>query len=521
MLLNVAKRGNAKITSPQRNKASVVGAIPVEALDIGVSSSQEGNIAFEQMPGPRGFPLLGTIPYHFPGGKFHGLQHNEVTDMCQKEYGTIYKETILTGFTLVHVFDPNDIETVFRADGKYPQREAFHTLAHFNKKFNNNTQGLLTSQKQQWRHIRSNFQQKMLRPKAVSAYLPEQAIVSDEFVTRLLQLRDEDGVVDDITPELYKYAAECVGVVCFNKRLGALQNHAPDSEAARFINAVDIVMDVSQKEFKQLPWYRLFNTPTFKRLAKAQYIIRELAIKYSQKALDDVQKRIDAGEEMDGEQGDLIPYLMSKTELTEDKVLTVISELILAGVDTTSHHLAFTLYLLALNKDKQDILYKEIKDNIKHNGQPTDSEVSSLSYLKAVFKESHRVLPVAPGNIRKTGKDLVLSGFHIPAGVSVAIHTNWIGKQDTYFEDADKFKPERWLRVNGSSTNSHPFAYLPFGFGQRSCIGKRFAEQESALALIKILQAFHIDYIGDDLKIECSITNTPANKMKFKFTERS
>lgn len=69
MLLNVAKRGNAKITSPQRNKASVVGAIPVEALDIGVSSSQEGNIPFEQMPGPRGFPLLGTIPYHFPGGK--------------------------------------------------------------------------------------------------------------------------------------------------------------------------------------------------------------------------------------------------------------------------------------------------------------------------------------------------------------------------------------------------------------------------------------------------------------------
>lgn len=56
----------------------------------------------------------------------------------------------------------------------------------------------------------------------------------------------------------------------------------------------------------------------------------------------------------------------------------------------TSHHLAFTLYLLALNKDKQDILYKEIKDNIKHNDQPTDSEVSSLSYLKAVFKESHR-----------------------------------------------------------------------------------------------------------------------------------
>ncbi|KAJ8299736.1 hypothetical protein KUTeg_023796 [Tegillarca granosa] len=480
LLLNVAKCGNAKTTPSQRNNASVAGAIPLDALDTGVST-QEKNIPFEQMPGPKGFPLLGTIPYHFPGGKFHGLQHNEVTDMCQKEYGTIYKETILPGFTLVHLFDPNDIETVFRADGKYPMREAFHTLAHFNKKFNNNTQGLLTSKK--------CFDQRLY-----------QLICLNNQLYQMISCQDYIS---------YEIRWCGIAVVCFNKRLGALQNHAPDSEAARFIDAVDIVMDVSQKEFKQLPWYRLFNTPTFKRLAKAQYIIRQLAVKYSQKALEDVQKRLDAGEDVTGEQGDLIPYLMSKTELTEDQVLTVISELILAGVDTTGHHLAFTLYLLALNKDKQDILYKEINENIPHNDQPTENEVSSLSYLKAVLKESHRVLPVAPGNIRKTVKDLVLSGYTIPAGVSVAIHTNWVGKQETYFKDSHKFKPERWLRINGSSTNSHPFAYLPFGFGPRSCIGKRFAEQESTLALIKILKNFHIDYVGEDLKIECSITNTP------------
>jgi hypothetical protein len=44
-----------------------------------------------------------------------------------------YKEKILH-YIFVHIFDPNDFETVIRSDGKYPTREAFMTLAQYNKK---------------------------------------------------------------------------------------------------------------------------------------------------------------------------------------------------------------------------------------------------------------------------------------------------------------------------------------------------------------------------------------------------
>ena len=54
-----------------------------------------------------------------------------------------YREKILH-YTFVHIFDPNDFETVIRSDGKYPTREAFMTLAHYNKKYNNGVQGILT-----------------------------------------------------------------------------------------------------------------------------------------------------------------------------------------------------------------------------------------------------------------------------------------------------------------------------------------------------------------------------------------
>ena len=70
-----------------------------------------------------------------------------------------------------------------------------------------------------------------------------------------------------------------------------------------------------------------------------------------------------------------------------------------------------------------------------------------------------------------------------------------ICRRPEYFDEPDIFKPERWLRkqkddITAENTNrmslSHRFAVLPFGYGPRMCIGRRFAEQEVWLGLIKV-----------------------------------
>lgn len=53
-----------------------------------------------------------------------------------------------------------------------------------------------------------------------------------------------------------------------------------------------------------------------------------------------------------------------------------------------------------------------------------------------------------------------------------------------HFTDADKFVPERWLRENANKL-PNPFIHLPFGFGPRSCIGRRFAELELEVILAR------------------------------------
>lgn len=60
---------------------------------------------------------------------------------------------------------------------------------------------------------------------------------------------------------------------------------------------------------------------------------------------------------------------------------------------------------------------------------------------------------------------------------------------DNYYEDSLKFIPERWLRHDSklskcrSGATVNPFVYLPFGFGPRACIGKRFSELETQILI--------------------------------------
>lgn len=64
-----------------------------------------------------------------------------------------------------------------------------------------------------------------------------------------------------------------------------------------------------------------------------------------------------------------------------------------------------------------------------------------------------------------------------------------IGKDSTQFSQTQEYIPERWLRDNmefPSAKEAHPFAYMPFGFGPRTCIGRRFAEMELETLLLTV-----------------------------------
>jgi cytochrome P450 len=66
------------------------------------------------------------------------------------------------------------------------------------------------------------------------------------------------------------------------------------------------------------------------------------------------------------------------------------------------------------------------------------------------------------------------------------LSTTYITKSERFFKNAHKFDPHRWERAEEGLEIIDPYANLPFGFGARMCIGRRIAEQEIYLSMIKV-----------------------------------
>jgi cytochrome P450 len=107
-----------------------------------------------------------------------------------------------------------------------------------------------------------------------------------------------------------------------------------------------------------------------------------------------------------------------------------------------------------------------------------------------VVKEAMRLYPPPWVLGREAVEDCALGGFDIPAGSQVYACPYWTHRNPNYFPNPERFWPERW----GQDTMRQlpRFAYMPFGGGQRICIGQQFAMMELCIALATIVARFEL-----------------------------
>lgn len=173
---------------------------------------------------------------------------------------------------------------------------------------------------------------------------------------------------------------------------------------------------------------------------------------------------------------------------------------------------------MAKNREKQAILRQEILSILPEKSSKLSPEkLRHLPYLRACMKEAHRVIPVLNGTIREMKDDIILQGYQIPRGIHVAMANGYLLRQEQNYAKAQEFIPERWLKKGPN--NAHPFIYLPFGFGARMCIGKRFAELEIANIVIRMVRNFEMTWNYGDLRVRSSLVDTLVGDMKFQLKD--
>lgn len=475
--------------------------------------------AFEDIPSWKMLPVLGTawtlLPLigHYKISKLHlaALEN-------RKRFGKIYREKF-GSLNLVMISNPEDVETILRNEGPFPSRgetESLKTYRNSRKQWYSTT-GLLLLQGKEWWELRSKTQKHLLKPKAVQAYLNPMQDVARDFIKKMLHDKDSNQEIPNFLGELYKWSLESVALVGLDTRLGGLMiDQPPDSESIKMINSVQGIFEgANQLEpiTGNLPLWKYFRTPAWKKFEEAGDTFSEIAFKYINRSLEELKNNApNSDKEMT-----LLQVMVTKG-LDVSEAMVVVADMLFAGIDTTSHSVGFFLYMIAKYPDKQEILYQEIIKFLPSKENRINSQVfNELRYLKACIKESQRIMPVVGGMARLLENDTVLGGYKVPAGTIAVANLYIIGTDEQYYTKPDEFLPERWLTKN---EKPHPFSFLPFGFGTRSCIGRRFAELEIICLITELIRNFKIEYHYEDIGLCTRLINAPDKPLRFTFVER-
>lgn len=229
--------------------------------------------------------------------------------------------------------------------------------------------------------------------------------------------------------------------------------------------------------------WKFFETPAWKSLVHNCDTIDGIVSKYVQRA----QETLRAKKPEDIKKGklSLIESLLLTEGILPEDILTIMLDMMLIGVNTTAHCIAFLFYHLARNPRAQYKLYEEIK-NTPEKLQKDD--LKKLQYLQACIKESLRLKPPMPVLSRILTKDIVVYNYVIPKGTYMLLATHFASTKEEFFEDAEKYKPDRWLSPEMSESRVENLASIPFGHGARACLAKELAEIQISVLLIKVTQ---------------------------------
>ncbi|KAK7842857.1 cytochrome p450 cyp749a22 [Quercus suber] len=162
----------------------------------------------------------------------------------------------------------------------------------------------------------------------------------------------------------------------------------------------------------------------------------------------------------------------------------------IAGQETTSTLLGWTIFLLAIHTDWQEEARKEVL-SLFGQQNPNPDGITKLKTTSMIINESLRLYPPAITITRKVEREVRLGKLTLPANLLLYI-TTLAPHHDPkiWGEDVHLFKPERFSEGIAKATNNNIAAFFPFGIGPRTCVGLNFATTEAKIALSMILQRY-------------------------------
>lgn len=199
-----------------------------------------------------------------------------------------------------------------------------------------------------------------------------------------------------------------------------------------------------------------------------------------------------------------------------EEILDQVSMLFLAGHETTASSLTWTLYILSISPKEQQLAYEEIV-RIAGDKKFEIEHIRQMKYLTNVFKESLRLYPPVGFFAREAREEIAMRDKYIKKGSGIVVAPWLIHRHESFWKNPNEFDPSR----HEDKSQIKKDTYMPFGMGERVCIGQGFAMQEAILILANILRVYRLElqenFVPD---VVGRLTIRSANGMNIKFIKR-
>ena len=203
---------------------------------------------------------------------------------------------------------------------------------------------------------------------------------------------------------------------------------------------------------------------------------------------------------LDDRGDDIISWLIADQEtgdgLSDQEVRDQIVSLIAAGYDTTASAMGWAVAELARHPERVDKIRAEMLD-AGAGRSLTIEQTTQLTYTNAFIEEVLRLHPPAIWSGRRVVNDFEIDNRTIPGGSMILFSPHVTHHDPRSFPDPADFRPGRWIDGHADQNHPHPYSYIPFGGGNRRCLGFAFATQELVAMTALLANRTDLELVND------------------------
>ncbi|KAL3615607.1 hypothetical protein CASFOL_041268 [Castilleja foliolosa] len=441
----------------------------------------------------------GKKKYHPIGGTvFHQLlnfnrMHDYMTELARKH--KTYR--LISPFrSEIYTSDPANVEYILKTNfdnygkGDYNYSILKDLLGD----------GVFTVDGDQWREQRKvssyEFSTRVLRDFS--------SVVFRKNVARLANIISEAALSNepmDIQDLFMKASLDSIFRVAFGVELDTMCG--TNKEGAKFSNAFDDASAMTTWRYVDIFWRikRAFGFGSEAKLKKNIKVVDEFVYKMITSKTENMHRAND-DPSIRWKKEDILSRFLQLTETNPKYLRDIILNFIIAGKDTTATTLSWFVYMLCKHPLVQEKVAKEIEYAVESNDVTKDisefaaslseESLEKMHYLHAAITETLRLYPAVPVDPKICLSDDTLpDGFHVKKGSMVAYQPYAMGRMKLIWgDDAEEYKPERWIDENGCFKPESPFKFTAFQAGPRICLGKEFAYRQMKIFSAVLLRFF-------------------------------